>query len=421
MKNQLAIDDNRNTNKTKEKGFSLFLVFINIILTILFPILSIPVSIVFMIINKGKARKWHGLLFALSMAILAYIWEPGESMDLYRHHQQLSILSGGNTNQLWLYITHSLEPIHYLIKYFVAQIGNYDLLQFLLVFIGYAEITWLICDLSEVKMVSRKIFTILLLYAVLGLNFIGFASGLWFYAATINTVLGIYLYYFRKTKYCHYLFFIIAPLLHMGTIYMILAMIAFSIFPFFKKIRIHRLIIVATIAFLFGTITTIVSKIFGTDSIVATLLNGKFTEYFVNGSQFDYLHTGWNLYLPIANTVLSMILAIWHSKKYESDNNYFSSFVAYMAVFIFATILNAGVFVRYGFFIIMMNLPLIADYLQYSKNKKRILLLLTTIAILTGTRGYFSLRQIDSAGLYNRITLNTTRTTIELLEKKYEE
>ena len=421
MRRKLYIKDEDNNhpnaslrNNTKNR-VSIILLLANFILTVLFPILSIPISVFGMIFSNGKFKKWHGFLLALSLAVVAYIWIPGESMDLYRHHRQLFALNDGNTEQLWVYIRKNLEPAHYLIEYFIAQTGKFDLLQFLVVLCGYAEITWIVCDLSEIKKTKRSTFVLILIYAILGLSFINFASGLWFHLATINTALGVYLRYFRKTKYLHYFFFILAPCLHLGTLYMILAMIFFGKIPLFKKIRLSHLMIIFIGAFMFGTIVSVISNIVGSDSIIAKIMNGKFTEYFINGSQFDYLHTGWNMYIAVSGIVLSLILALYCAKNKRDE--IFASFVAYMAVFVLANIMNAGVFIRYGYFMMMMSFPLMANVYQLTEGRRIRLLLTATIITLAGMRGCLSVRQIGNAGLTNQIKANATKSIVEIMEK----
>ena len=103
------------------------------LLTFAFPILSTPFSLLGMIFAKGKIRKAYAFLFALSLALLAYMWTPDASADLHTHHQQMMRLADFDFEQLRLYIQANLEPVQYIIKFVVAQTGTNDLLQFIII------------------------------------------------------------------------------------------------------------------------------------------------------------------------------------------------------------------------------------------------------------------------------------------------
>ena len=203
-------------------------------LTIALPVVALPFNLVGLVFNRGKARKAFGFLLALSLAFIASIWIPSDKADLYRHYQQVDTLSNFNFNQLGYFLGESLEPMHYFIKFIVAQTNNNCLLQFLVVLCGYFELFWILCDYVDLKKVKASTFIIAFLYVFSSVQFINFISGLWFVFATINVALGVYCYYFRGTKYLHYIIYLLAASLHLGALYMVIPIIILTSFRLFR-------------------------------------------------------------------------------------------------------------------------------------------------------------------------------------------
>lgn len=386
-----------------------------IALTFVFPILSLPVSFIGIIFSRGKARKVYAFLIAISLALLAYVWIPDQSMDLFRHHNDLLLLSNSNTTQLSYFIQQDFEPAHYLISYVIAQIGNMNLLQFMVVLCGYFELLWIICDFAELKKVKNSTFVLLLLYVFSAVKFIGFASGLWCNFAIINLALGAYLQFFRNTRYFHYVCHIAAALLHTGTIYMVVLVFIFGKMKIFRRTRFSTLAILFAVVLSFGGIVMFLNNLLGAESGIVSIINRLYNGYFVNGDQFESLHTGWNLYLPVFNILFGLALLI---KKFDDDlKNRYRSLVIYTSVCLLATIINAGIFVRYGFLISIMLMPIIYEFIEGERKSKRVLpIVIGIIIVVSSLQFYRSFAQMESAGLITEIKKDITTSSIELLE-----
>lgn len=393
---------------------SIVLLSITTILTILFPILSAPLSLFGLIFAKGKIRKCYGFLLALSLAIMAYIWIPDESMDLYRHQQQVRFLSDFDVGQLSVYIKSSLEPIHYLVKFIVAQIGDLGLLQFLVLLCGYFELFWMICDFAELKEIKRSEFLLLFLFAFISLRFVDFASGLWFNFALINTAMGIYLDFFKHKKYVQYGFYALAVFSHIGTLYMTIVMIIFSKFRIFRTVKLPVLISVFLLAFSFGSIVLFLNNIFGANSSsIMTMMNSMYNSYFINGDRFNDFYTGWSFYFRIASIALCFVLAFWHNRK--NILNEYSSFLIYSMIFIVGTMINAEIFARYGYLMVLLSLPLITNFLRNSSSKKLrtfLIIFIVSLIILQIPRMYI---QMETTGLARQIKQNLTNSMITIM------
>ena len=385
-------------------------------LTIIFPILSIPINVLGMLLSSGRIRKCYGLLCAFSLAMIACIWIPDSTMDLYRHHAQLGLLGGYNFHQLGNLIKTNLEPLQYLVKFFVAQSGNQNLLQFLVVFIGYSELFWLICDYCQEKNARRSVFLLASLFAFSAVRFIDFASGLWCNLAIINIALGLYLNYFKKIKWPQYVFYMIAACLHTGTIYVVLLAVLLSKLRIFRRMKVSVFLLLFVILLSFGGIVLLANNLLGAETTIVKMLNSMYDSYFTGGEQFVELHTGWSLVFAIANIISALILSVWYYKKCGRKDSY-SSFVAYMSICILATIINSGVFVRYGFLLAILIVPILVDLLSMARNRQIKVVLVTAITTLVLLQLSRSFVQINSAGLTNQIRENIANNTFYLLSE----
>ena len=382
-----------------------------VILTVVFPLIALPLNFVGVIVAKSKMRKFFAFLLAFSLAILAYIWIPDSTMDLYRHHQQLGLFTDFDFSQMGVLIRANLEPLQYLIKFFVSQTGNYNLLQFLIVLCGYFELFWIVCDYCQIKNARRSTFLLVLLFAFSGVRFIDFASGLWCNFAIINIAMGVYLEYFRNTKWIQYIFYLVAACLHTGTVYVVVLTILLSKFRLFKKQRLSTLLLCFLVILSIGGIVAFMNNLLGTESTIVSMFNRMYDSYFVNGEQYNELHSGWSLAFAIGNMLLSFVLSIWHYRKNKMNDTY-SSLVMYLSVCIFATTLIAGVFMRYGFLLVILSVPLMVDYLIMMKSKRLRIAFISIIMILVVAQLSRSFAQMESAGLTRQISTSVTSSII---------
>lgn len=390
---------------------SLVVLLIALLLTFFFPIISIPLNVLGMIISHGRIRKCYGFLFAFSLAIMAYLWIPNEGMDLYRFHRQVKMLGGFDFSQLGILMGEKIEPLHYLIEFFVAQTGKINLLQFFVIWIGYSGLFWLICDYSENHGVKHGRFVLLLLYAFTAVKYIDFVSGLWFNLAMICTAIGIYLNFSKKTKLLQYLFYCIAVCLHIGTLYFMIIMVLLMKIRLFKRIRLSSIILIIVVALSFGALINVVGGIFGADSPIAKMAGVMYDAYFVDGG----LYGGLDLYVRIATMIFGLILATL-AHKIEALRDY-SGFVFYFSIYAIVTAVGAEIFVRYAFLIAILSLPLINMLIDATNDKAKRLLLLVCVLLLICLRLPTAGNQLGSSGLNTQIKNNLTNNTVKILEK----
>ncbi|MBQ3292946.1 hypothetical protein IJG93_01380 [Candidatus Saccharibacteria bacterium] len=395
---------------------SVLILCVSIIFTLVFPLLSLPVNLLGVIFAKGKIKKTYAFLSAFSLAMMAYIFVPDSTMDLYRHHQQLSLFVDFDISRMFGFIQSDFEPLHYFVKFIVAQTGDYNLLQFLIVLIGYFELFFMVADLAELKKMKPWMVGLLLLYVFSSVRFIDFASGLRFNFAIINLALGVYLFFFKKRKYLPYLFFALAVGMHISTLLTAIPILMFSKLKRFRELRISTLLILILLSLMPGLIVTLLANILGTDNGFADMVNKMYNAYFVNGNEnFGYLHGGWNLFFPVLNMIIGILVAAYMSKRLA--NRRYCVFVIYIAAVLLALTVNGGVFMRYGFFVTMLALPVLMDMMTTVKNKRLVLLLVSGIVSLTIVQLARTSLQMDSAGLITEIKNNITNDTLYIVNE----
>lgn len=388
-------------NIMRSKTVVVPMLFVGASLTVLSPVIALPLNVLGLIFTRGRTRKLFVFFVALSLAFLAYIWIPDSHMDLYRHHQQVEYLARFDFGDMGILAKSNLAPAEYLFKYIFAKISDRNLLQFVVILCGYGELLWMICDYCELKKVRIGDFILLLLFVICAVRFINFASGLWFNFAVINVAVGSYMMFFKKTKLLHYLFFVFGACLHISTILAIALIMLLSNIRIFRKMNIITITVLFGSFLSFGAIVNVISVILGSNSAVARLIGGLYDSYFVNGDRFDYLHTGWNLALPFANVMICLIASSIVYKR--SKNNRYANIIIYLSVCILAMIINAGVFMRYGFLIVMMSLPILEEALKLLSGKRSKVILVVAMYIMIAMQLSRIILQMRSSGLFVQI------------------
>ncbi len=382
------------------------LLLFSVILTLCLPIISIPLNFIGMIITDGKIRKCYGTLFALSLAIMAFIWVPNESSDLYRYHQQMQVMKGQDLGFYLSSAKEAFEPAHHLIKYAVAQTGNYALLQFLGVLLCFFGMTWLACDYAETKKMKKTSFVLSLVYMLVANGFMYYASAIWCYLAIICIAIGLYLNFFKRKKYLQYVFFALAACLHIGTLYVVIFAILFSNMKIFREVKLPLMVTVSIFTLLFSTIIQTIGNMLGSETAIGAVILDMYDEYFINSDKFNNLHEGWNLYLPLFNSIVGLVVGLMQSKN-KSLSEY-SSVIVYLSIFTIVTMLTAGVFLRFGLLVVIAASPLLIETFETLNKKHLLLAFYAVIIILSCMQAYRSCAKMEESGLAKRIGDNLT-------------
>ena len=329
---------------------------------VIVPVIS-SIFVMFGIMQSTKYRKVYLVCISFMLAIIAYYLEPPTNFDLYRHHQVVIELQRLDWGQIFNYALEEKEILRVLIMAIVAKIGNIDLLQFVVAFIGYSILFLIIDDYAKRFNIKKWIFILCIAYITfVSLNYINFISGLWNYFAMIVFLLGIYMEYVLKCnkKLC-YAIYLITPLIHISLLFMVILKVVFS-FAYKEKLNWKTLTITAVI-FIVPQLTINLLSHFSNISLVSTIIK-MYDSYFVNGSQFEVLHGGVNLALALIRAAICIYMYTNLKNKEQLDK-----FTVLALVTTLVLIINAGVFIRYVTMTDFMAIPLFMKYFSQTKTK----------------------------------------------------
>ena len=335
------------------------LIILSIFFTFFLPMISVVINLMNFIIVK-KNRKIYAFLTAVSLGLIAYTWDPAESYDLYRWQQEIRLFSYSNFNAVIQKISTDLEPLNYIIKYFVSKTGNFDFVQLLISTVGYFEIFWMIADYTKNKRINVLNFTIGTIFTLISLKYVDFISGLWFNFAIINFAFGIYLDYTKQTRKIHWLFYVIAITTHISTIYILILLIISKLLNIkkYKKLA----ILTFTISLLLGVILNYLDT--HLNIFIIHYISKLYSAYFINGDQFNYLHAGSSFIYAIARLIIVIIILYCERKNFTNKNQKLIVFIILTCSSTIAILFNAKIYIRFIFFIQLITLPIFYDFLS---------------------------------------------------------
>ena len=117
------------------------------------------------------------------------------------------------------------------------------------------------------------------------------------------------------------------------------------------------------------------------------------------------------------SSVLFVIILLIPMKTKETIREY-RSFMIYLSVCFLATIIHAGVFIRFSFLIAILLTPVLYEYLEGNMKEKRLTLSIAIVALLLSvaqlSRSYM---QASDAGLINDARECMAENSIRIVER----
>lgn len=387
---------------------SVIFLIISITLTVFLPIVSLMINLVNFVLIK-KERKIYAFLLALSLGLIAYIWEPTITSDLYRHQLEMKSFYYSGFSAVIARINTELEPLNYIIKYIIAKTNNYNLLQAFISFVGYFEILWIISDYSKKKETKLSAVAIITIFIILSLKYISFISGLWFNISIINFALGVYLEYTKKAKQIHWIFYIIAISLHISTVYLLILLLAVKLS---KSINLKKITITAFIvSLLLGPMITLLNK--HIDLYFIHYIYKLYNSYFIMGDRFDYLHSGTNLIFSILRLIITLIIIYKEKENLKKYNKKYVMLILITSASISAILFSAKIYIRFIYFVQLISIPILLDYFSKKLDKQQLAISITVI-LFCGTLLIPQYNQMKANKLFKCIEHNLSHNIFNL-------
>lgn len=357
-------------------------IFISIIFAFI-PIMGLMLSIIGYIINDNrKSNIIYSFLIALFLGLIAYNFNPPKDYDLFRHHLVVENLIGKNFNYFFKYSKIvDLEQFPLLICYLVGKTKQINLLQFIIVTIGYFIIFYLLGDYKIDKKIKPLLFILLSSFTFFSFNALNFLSGLWYYLAVIIFSLAFYFDYIKeKNKIFCYVLYLLAFLLHNSMLFPLAILIIYKIFK--NKLNIKILIITILIFLLPTFILEFVNSILNI-SVLKTI-ERTFNSYFFNNSQMYKFYGGKVFIIEIMKSLIILISICMQSNRKKITG--INGFIILLFISMIVMLLKSIVMLRFVMLIGFLGIiPLFDTFNNLTKNKVFLIILIFILLII-----YFS-------------------------------
>lgn len=234
---------------------------LTILLFLLFPVPSLVLSVVGVVIDK-KLSKLYLILVCLSISIISLRYIPHPLDDGAFHFRAVSVLANyNNVVQLFKDFASGLQigrydygsvPVFTLLMYLVRNTYHYSLLSFISAFVTYFSFGYVVIDIFNSYRKCSKLSYIIVFLTVLILNNYRYTtSGMRFCMAV--SLIMLLLYIDSKNEYTDFktIFLYLIPLgIHSAIIYFIALRLAF---PILKKVTILKsIVMMLSFPILFG-------------------------------------------------------------------------------------------------------------------------------------------------------------------------
>lgn len=367
------------------------------IITLLFfimPILTIPLILIGICVNKKK-RLWLLFLLAIVIAIFSYFLVTPDTYDLAQYIRVMERYK--NINSIEETFKDDYEVLFCIILYTISRIGNYKLLSSIFTLFSYFTIFYIIDKYSK-KIELSKIHTfIVLLFFLLTFNYTYFASGLRNATGYIIAILAIYLEYVEEKRGFFYkLLYIIPAFLHKS----LFVIIIFRLMMIFDYKKIKKIYIPLMICMFFsGNLIINLSGILSSIPILSSLQERAIGYIQNRGSIFA---SGISIY-NICIAIFTAILYIYNKLTNRNNINIkLYEWISAILILVIAMSSYSIIFSRFVSIFNLMSIFIICDFLKNEKHKTNYtcaLIGIFAILFVGGISQYITLRTITFGNL----------------------
>jgi len=337
--------------------------------------------IFFMHANTTIKKVIASTMLAITMSILAYTYIPYSNYDLVRHQNlAMSFAGAKNLSDFFKMTVGYYEILPQLFMYIISRIGDYNLLQTIPVFIGYAVLFYMLIDYQGQAKLENWKFIALLLVIAFGQNINYYFSGLFNYLAINLFAFAIYLEYVKEHKKLPFFIYIILPFIHMSMFMPIMVLLVFKMKK--QKINTKFLIVFVVFLFLFEILSTKMADILNLEYL--SKANASFINYTThnNGAVWGW-YGGINLLMSILKTII-VSSACYIEYKQGNETKLFN-LTNLMNISVIILSLSTIVMTRFTSLTLFISLPLIANSMKVPVRKCKsfcLLILMTGILFL---------------------------------------
>lgn len=345
-------------------GDFMFLVFV--ILFFVSPLIGLFASILALFFTKKPYR--YCILIALSLAIIAYFFEPTSAYDLYRIFEKVTWLKEMSINHFLQMYIGNIEIGFNFCLYVISNLLNEHFIPAIFCFIGYMIMFYIICDYAQLKQMSSFNVAFTVLIFLLSYQHMLLISGIRNFIAMIFFVFLLYVEKIKgKENIFTHLLYIVPVLFHSSMIFFVLIRILLLV----KEKFMDKLVIV--MAILIAVAPRVILQIlslFQTNALFSTLYD-RLNNYLLASTSNFYSTL---ILLAMFFQLTLYIYLYWYVQKKKSDvkQNKFYRFVKYILILTIGMIPYTVVFDRMLIMLSCLTVILLVDYLNLTFSIKKI-------------------------------------------------
>lgn len=346
----------------------------------LFPILGIVLTSIFYITNNSKKINIVcSVLIGLFMGLIAYNFIPMSSYDLTRHHQIVETLFFRDFSYIFQNFSYmDLEILPLIICYLVSLFQNVNLLQFIVVTIGYSIIFYILGDYKINQNVKNYRFLLVAAFTFFSFNALYFISGLWNYLAIIVFSLVMYIDYMKKgNKLICYPLYALTLLIHNSMIFPLVILIIYKLFG--NKFNFRSAATTIIIVLLPATLLGIINNTF--DISLLKTIEQTYNSYFINDESMYRFYGGKTLLMEFGKVALILFTIIFQPKGEKLKN--LNGFLILLTVAILLMLPKSIVMIRFVMILGFLGIIPLMDSLKIiTKNRVIYVFILLMITLL---------------------------------------
>lgn len=293
------------------------------ILFIISPILSMPVVLLGLFLEK-KHKRYYCFLLSVMIGIICYYIVPNRGMDISRYYEYLDEIRYLPITEALKGISSQTEIITNLFFYVISQLNNNSLVVFFSSLIYYNILFYIIIDYCKIKDLTNKQINMIIIYAMITIWIIPNILGIRYAISMVVFLLAIYLDMVKQKKNIIYkLLYILPILIHSSTILFLIMRLILLISNRKTKILIIAIIVLisATPDFIF----TLTQNLPGANIVES--VSKSVQNYLIDGKE-----TFENINLLKIGLAISFAFALYGIKEKVPKENKLYNYTVLMLV-----------------------------------------------------------------------------------------
>lgn len=383
------------------------------ILFIISPILSMPVVLLGLFLEK-KHKRYYCFLLSVMIGIICYYIVPNQGMDITRYYEYLDQIRYLPITEALKGISNQTEVITNIFFYLISQLNNNSLIVFFSSLIYYNILFYIIIDYCKIKELTNKQINMIIIYAMITIWIIPNILGIRYAIAMVVFLLAIYLDIVKQKKNIIYKLLYIVPIfIHSSTVLFLIMRLILLISNRKTKILVIAIIVLisATPDFIF----TLMQNMPGVNIVESVTKSVQ--NYLINGSE-----TFENINLLKIGLAVGFALALYAIREKVPKENKLYNYTVLMLALSLAFCYSPTLCIRFIdftnllFILILVEMGSMKDTLKIKNNIITMYFILMLVFSLRTQIIYF--KQPES---YNNLIPDKITTNIFSIFNKEEE